>query len=147
MTQPYQPYHSPKSGMNSKVIFGIIAGALAVLLCCCGGIGVYLWQSGIIEETIAQVEKDAAEPDPDDFEAIKAGDCLTSIEISGGLELRNCLEPDAIYKVSSVMDGKTERQGADECFKTGAPERLFFADGSAEGLGRTICLKLNRDNR
>lgn len=139
-----QPYYYPappppaKKGMSGGMIFGIIAGVLALCLCGVGVVGVVLWQGGFfkaVSEGVATANLASA----------KAGDCITSPYEGKNPKVVDCADGDAHLLVKFVVDGKSKSEGGRDCMqRQNVTDYLFLAGSSGSATGKTLCLGPNR---
>jgi hypothetical protein len=82
----------------------------------------------------------------------KAGDCLSGKSIDersdrfqeADLEVVECTETDAKYKVVGRVDNKTQAQATDEVCQPFAEAELIYWQGRAGEEGTVLCLKKNQ---
>jgi hypothetical protein len=139
-----QPYYYPappppaKKGLSGGMIFGIIAGVLALCLCGAAVVGVVLWQGGFFK---AVAEGAAAS----ELASAKAGDCITNPYEADTPKIVGCSDGNAHLLVKLVIDGKSRSEGGKACMeRQNVSDYLFIAGSPGSTTGKTLCLGPNR---
>ncbi|GAB2939237.1 hypothetical protein GCM10027280_29410 [Micromonospora polyrhachis] len=163
--QPQQPGQfgqpvAPKKGGGGKIAL-IIGGILAlVLLCVCGGVGIWFFTSDDDEkDPIAQptaaptarpTDRPSADPTPsrsssddDDTTSYKKGDCLKNEGTNSSPKLRKVPCGPGTYEVLSRIPFTTdvEKCKTDPLFGAKEADANYYYDSTVNSADYVLCLK------
>jgi hypothetical protein len=124
-----------RRGGPLKIILAIV-GAL-LLLCCIGGVVFAVRGADIFGGNPGNAE---------------AGDCLSGKSIDersdrfqeADLEIVECTDADAKYKVVGRVDDKTQAEATDEVCRPFPDAELIYWQGRSGEEGTVLCLKKNQ---
>jgi hypothetical protein len=120
-----------RGGGKLKIILAIVGAFL--LLCCIGGVALAV-QSDIFGGSAGNAD---------------VGDCLSGKSIDqssdrfqeADLEVVECSDADAKYKVVGKVEGKTQAQATDAVCKPFTGAELIYWEGRAGEKGTVLCLQ------